>query len=336
MKPTPKYLFIGGLREDYCITPDQRVISGELGGNAVYSAVGARVWSEDVGILSRVGCNYPKLWLEHLESYDIDTHWVNILDDPQQSITFYAYLSLEERVDTNPRMHFARIGEPMPKELIGYTTSTPGQASRDEFYPLSIRPDDIRNLRHELAGAHLAPAEFLTHATLPYTLKSRNVTVLTLDPSLRYMTPDFRFDLPKLIRGVDAFMPSEMEAKSFFAPNTLDTWDMAESFGEMGCRYVIIKLGAEGLALLDLASEERWKIPAYPANVRDVTGAGDSFCGGFLVGLIETGDPLEAALRGSISASLTIEGTGALYALGRTPGLARSRLETLRSSAKRI
>lgn len=336
MKSKPKYLFIGGLREDYCITPDQRVISGELGGNAVYSAVGARLWSEAVGIVSRIGSNYPRSWLDRLESSGIDTGWVNILDEPQQSITFYAYLSLEERVDTNPLLHFSRIGQPMPKELIGYTTSTPGQGSKTEFYPLSVRPSDLEDLSHGLEGGHLAPAEFLTHSSLPLVVRSKGVSVLTIDPSLRYMNPDFRYDLPKLIQGVDAFMPSEMEARSFFAANRPDIWQMAESFGEMGCRYVIIKLGARGQALLDAASGRRWRIPAYPANVRDVTGAGDSFCGGFLVGLAETGDPVEASLRGSVSASLTVEGTGALYALGCMPGLAHSRLEALRSGVERI
>jgi ribokinase len=70
--------------------------------------------------------------------------------------------------------------------------------------------------------------------------------------------------------------------------------------------------------------------------VRDVTGAGDSFCGGFVVGLSQTGDLVESALMGSVSASLTIEGSGALYALGAAPGLKEARLEYLRGGVKRI
>jgi sugar/nucleoside kinase (ribokinase family) len=336
MKLVPKFLFIGGLRKDYCITPDQRIISGTLGGNAVYSAIGARVWTDSVAILSRIGSDYPMSWLDQLNMAGIETRWVKILTEPQQSITFYAYLSLEERVDTNPIKHYARINKPMPKELIGYTDSTSGQDSRNEYYSLSVRPSDIEGLEKAPAGVHLAPAEFLTHSTIPYTLKSMGVDILTLDPSERYMTPEFRFDLPKLIRGLDAFIPSEMEARSFFAPNTFGMWEMAERFAEMGCRYVVIKIGARGQILFDTINNVRWEIPAYPAQVRDVTGAGDSYCGGFLVGLTETADPLEAALMGTVSASLTIEGTGALYALGRTPGLAHSRIKALRTRVRRI
>jgi ribokinase len=336
MKTVSKFLFIGGLREDYCITPDQRVITGSLGGNAVYSAVGARIWTDSVGIVSRVGNNFPQRWLEQLENAGISTRWVKVLGDHHPSITFYAYLSPEERVDTNPIAHFARIGEPMPKELVGYTNSTAGQASRSEFFALSVRPSDLKESAQSALGAHLAPAEFLTHSTIPYTLKSAGVRVLTLDPSIRYMNPDFKLDLPKLIHGIDAFMPSEMEARRFFAPNPPGIWEMAKRFGEMGCRFVVIKLGARGQIVLDSSTDKRWEIPAYPTSIRDVTGAGDSYCGGFLIGLAETGDPVEAALWGTISASLTVEGTGALYALERTPGLARARLKTLRANTRRL
>lgn len=335
MKPMPNFLFIGGMREDYCITADRRVISGQLGGNAVYSAVGARIWTDNVAILSRIGIDYPSNWLHELQQVGIDVSAIKILAEPQQSITFYAYASLEQRIDTNPMKHFAEIDEPMPKKLIGYKNSTPGQDSRTELIPLSIRPGDLELLNKPCLAAHLAPAEFLTHSTVPYALRKQQVETLTLDPSVRYMTPDFKLDLPKLMQGIDAFLPSEMEARSFFAPTSPDIWRMADQFADMGCRYVVIKLGAKGQALLDATHEKRWEIPAYPAKVRDVTGAGDSFCGGFLVGLVQTGDPLEATLWGNISASLTVEGTGALYALDRTPGLAHARLKSLRTTVKR-
>ena len=61
-----RYLIIGGLREDYCITHDGRARSGVLGGNAVYAATGAALWSDSVGILGRVGSNFPLSWLEQI------------------------------------------------------------------------------------------------------------------------------------------------------------------------------------------------------------------------------------------------------------------------------
>jgi hypothetical protein len=122
--------------------------------------------------------------------------------------------------------------------------------------------------------------------------------------------PGFRRDLPDLLNGLDAFLPSLMEAEAFFRPQRLRVWEMAEAFLGMGCRIVVIKCGANGQLLLDGASRQRWDVPAYSVQPNDVTGAGDAYCGGFLAGPVETGDPLEAALRGSVSSSLVIEGTG--------------------------
>ena len=53
-----------------------------------------------------------------------------------------------------------------------------------------------------------------------------------------------------------------------------------------------------------------------------------------MVGLATTQDPLEAALMGSVSASLTIERSGALEVLASLPGLAMARRLALRSLVK--
>jgi ribokinase len=74
-------------------------------------------------------------------------------------------------------------------------------------------------------------------------------------------------------------------------------------------------------------------LPAYhkrgERRVVDVTGAGDAFCGAFLVGLYSTGDVGEAIRLGSVSASIVVEGYGALYALGQAGDSARLRLNHL-------
>ena len=50
-------------------------------------------------------------------------------------------------------------------------------------------------------------------------------------------------------------------------------------------------MGARGMRLL-LHDKENWiQIPTYPTEAVDPTGAGDAFCGGFLVGMAQTGEP---------------------------------------------
>jgi sugar/nucleoside kinase (ribokinase family) len=329
------FAFVGGLRQDYCITHDGRVFAGMLGGNALYAAVGARVWGASVGVVSRVGSDYPSAWLERLREEGFNLDGVRVLPDPQDTRTFYAYLSPDERVDTSPASHFLRVGHPLPKELLGYQHSTLQQDRRAEPGRLAVRVDDLPAWIGGAKGVHFSPGDYLTHLTVPTHLRHLGIKSLTLDPSLMYMDPGFRRDLPDLLNGLDAFLPSLMEAEAFFQPQRLRLWEMAEAFLGMGCAIVVIKCGANGQAVLDGTSGKRWDVPAYPIQPIDVTGAGDAYCGGFLAGLVQTGDPLEAALRGTVSASLVIDGTGALFALEALPGLPHARLHALRQAVGR-
>lgn len=331
-----RLIVIGGLREDYSITHDDRVRLGVLGGNAVYAAVGAAVWQAETAIISRVGSNFPLAWLERLAQAGLGIDGVQTLPEPQDTRTFYAYLSPEERVDTNPKTHFLRLGLPLPKELLDYETSTAGQEQRSRFAPLAVRPTDIEFEAGVRSAAHLAPGDYLTHSLAPARLRELGVKTVTVDPSVRYMEPGFRRELRVLVNGLDAFLPSEAEARSFFQPHPPDAWEMAEALSEFGCPIVVIKRGAAGQHVWDRAARRRWHVPAYPVRMVDVTGAGDAYCGGFLAGLQRTGDPLEAGLWGSVSASLALEGSDALHALGAAPGLAEARLEALRPSARTV
>jgi ribokinase len=335
-RESPKYLFLGGIREDYCITHTDRAISGALGGNAIYSAVGARIWSDSVGILGRIGSNFDRVKLEKIEQAGIDTSNVCVLDQPLSTVTFYAYPSPEERADVNPALHYRRINKPMPKALMDYQSSTEGQRNRNFFSPHTIRPTDIPESLRGIQGVHMAPADYLSHITIPQLFQCHGIRWITLDPSIRYMTPEFKRDLPTILHSIHVFLPSELEAREFFSQGIKDTWEIAEAFSEMGPRFVVIKRGKRGQALWDRDSKRRWLIPAYPSKIRDVTGAGDAFCGGFLVGLNETQDPVEASLRGSVSSSLVVEGSGALYALDTAPGLTQARLSALRLGLREV
>ncbi|MCS6909909.1 MAG: PfkB family carbohydrate kinase [Anaerolineales bacterium] len=329
-----KYIFAGGLREDYFIGADGKVRLREVGGNALYAAVGARIWTEHVGLLARVGSNYPAEWLKHLNERGLDTRGVKVLDTPQDTCTLHTYHSLEEREDTNSAEHFQRRGQPLPEALSGYVSSTNGQEERRRFGPLAVRPSETPRSYLHARGAHLAPCEYVVHQTLPATLRRNGVRFITCDPSVRYMQPSFSEELKQVVNGLDAFLPSEMEVRAFFGAGLKDLWQAAEAFGAMGARLVVIKLGARGQYVYETATRRKWHVPAYPARVRDVTGAGDAYCGGFLVGLAETEDPVQAALRGTASASLVVEGVGALYALDSAAGLAQARLESLRHSVR--
>ena len=186
-----RYLIIGGPREDYCITHDGRARSGVLGGNAVYAATGAALWSDSVGILGRVGSNFPLSWLEQIAAAGLDTSGVTVLPNPQDTRTFYAYRSLKERVDTNPNLHYQRAGLSIPKALTDYVSSTEGQRSKDSFGPLAFRPKDLPETADAAAAAHMAPGDYLTHSIVPARLRELGVGMVVVNPSSARSCPSF-------------------------------------------------------------------------------------------------------------------------------------------------
>jgi ribokinase len=122
-------------------------------------------------------------------------------------------------------------------------------------------------------------------------------------------------------------LPSEQEITEYFGP--ISAQEGARRLLQLGARVVVVKRGAHG-SLLHQAKEQHWRqVPVYPSSAVDTTGAGDAYCGGFLVGLTETGDLLQAALYGTVSASFIIEGFGALHSRLVTRADAEERLARL-------
>jgi len=339
-KAKPYVAIVGGLREDYFITPTGDVHLREIGGNALYAGVGAALWSrlthQIVGLLTRVGANYPTDWIKQFDDNGFDIRGIKILPDWHDTRTFYAYLSLEERVDTDPAGHFARVGHALPTELKNYHSSTEDQEDRSSFAPLALRPTDLPSSYHDIQGLHIAPCAYLTQRTLPESVRAFGVKVVTCDPSVRFMQPGNKKEIAGVVRGLEGFVPSEMEVRAYYRNSALDFWEAAAEFGAMGCKNVVIKRGANGCLLYNVETNSRWQIPAYPVTPKDVTGAGDAFGGGFMTGLVETGDPVESALRGLVSASIVIEGAGALNGLNAHPDLPPARLARLRESVRKI
>jgi ribokinase len=102
-----------------------------------------------------------------------------------------------------------------------------------------------------------------------------------------------------------------------------------------GARLVTIKHGRHGSVTYPENDLIGHRVPAIETEVRDPSGAGDAFCGGFAVGLWESHDPLVAAQYGTVSASFVIEAFGALYAMSIDADSPRDRLSALSEKASR-
>jgi len=337
-RASPRYLFIGQLNRNFVILPSGNLNLDRPGGNVLYAAVGLAVWEPDPppGLVARVGEDYPREWLDLIARHKLDTRGVRILPEPVDLRSFVAYNENRSRSKDDPVTHFARLGEAFPRSLLGYRDHAENLASRTRLLPTSLRQADIPADFLDATAAHLCPLDYLTHSVMPAVLRQAEFTTVTLDPSAGYMNPIYWGDLPALVTGLTAFLPSEEEIRSLFEGRSSDLWEMAEALAAYGCEIIVIKRGESGQFLYDATTHRRWEIPSYPVRAVDPTGVGDAFCGGFLAGYRKTYDPLEAVLYGSISASFVLEGDTPFYALDALPGLAEARLEALHQSIRKV
>lgn len=333
-----RYVLLGQLRRNYIITSTGKSYLDVLGGNLIYAAVGLSLWGPESrpGLVARVGEDFPRDWLDEIEHSGFDIRGIRIVPEALELRTFYAYSDRSTRTEDDPVSHFAKHGLSFPKSLLGYRSPGITFDSRVKLQPISLRQGDIPEEYLDGSAAHLCPVDYLTQSLIPAVLRQAGFTTITVDPSPGMMTPTFWDEIPALVTGLTAFIASEEEVLSLFHGRSKDLWEIAEALASYGCEYIVIKRGESGQILYDGGSRNRWEISSYPSNVVDPTGAGDAFCGGFLIGYRRTYDPIEAVLYGNISASLTVEGSGPFYAQDALPGLAQARLGAVRETVRKI
>jgi sugar/nucleoside kinase (ribokinase family) len=140
-------------------------------------------------------------------------------------------------------------------------------------------------------------------------------------------------ELKRLLQRINALILNEGEAKMLTKCDNLAV--AAEELLKMGPKVIIIKKGSHGAILLE--SGGGWfTLPAYPTkNVKDPTGAGDSFAGalmGYLasVGKADTRYLRTAIAYGTVTASLVIEGFSLSAVVAVSRSVIDARLEQLR------
>lgn len=142
-----------------------------------------------------------------------------------------------------------------------------------------------------------------------------------------------RDELVEVVGKCDMLTLNESEARLFTGKDSLS--DAAEALLEMGPGFVLIKKGESGSMLV--SREESFSIPAYKLDsFKDPTGAGDTFAGGLMGALAESGTADEEAVRqamqyGSVTAAFGVEE----FSLERLAVLDRARIDD-RLSAFRL
>ncbi|HZW02792.1 MAG TPA: carbohydrate kinase family protein, partial [Anaerolineaceae bacterium] len=307
--PFLRFIIAGQLRRDYILLPGGAGHLDAAGGSLLYAAAGLGLWENNAGLIARIGEDFPQEWVEAIAARGFDIRGIHILPQEIDLRWFAAYPDGETRQTGNIVSHFARLGVPFPKTLLGYTEPTQTQDSRNQPTVHTLRLNDFPEDYLDATAAHLCPLDYLSHSLLPPALRRGHVSTITLDPGAGYMDPIHWDEVPLILNGLTAFLCSEEKLTNLFQGRSTDLWEMAEALAGYGCDLIVIKRGRRGQYLYDHSRRARWTIPAYPAKVVDPTGAGDAFCGGFLVGFRNTYQPLDACLCGNVSASFVVEGS---------------------------
>lgn len=324
----PQLLVFGNLTREYLLPPSGPPRLDVPGGNLLYAGAGARIWAaeSEIGLVGRVGNDYPRAWLNEVKARGLDTSGVKILPQNLDVREFLSYSETFELTRINPISQFARRELTFPKTLLGY--QPPEERTPDPAARLLVTdiPEEYLSSR----GALLCPMDLSVQNQLIAGLKRGSTHTFILNPSLGDMNPKVKRELPAFLNGVTALLVSQEKLRDLFWGETHDLWEMADAVSLYGCEYVVVKCGAMGQFLFVPGTGRRYEIPAYPARIADPTGVGSAFDGGFLAGFCKNYDPLEGVLYGSVSASLKLEGNGVFYPLDVLPGLAEARLNVVR------
>lgn len=296
--PRPELWVLGNLTIDDVVHCDGRVAMGMCGGNAIYAALGARMWSDRVGLSARVGPDYSPAHLDTLRSAGID---LQLLPVSRPSIHNWA---LYEGSDVRRFIPWLSSGTHLEQ---------------------SLSPAEVPSVARSARVCHVAPMPLNVQAALVRDLNDAGPLV-SLDPHDEYVGGKAA-DLTALLPLVAMFLPSRQEARLIYGRD--DPSAAARAFAAAGPRAVVIKLGADGCLICEAGSSTVHYVPALPVNAVDPTGAGDAFCGAFGVVYGRTGDALAAALHASVAASFIVEHLGATSVLPLDPVEARDRLRQL-------
>ena len=117
-------------------------------------------------------------------------------------------------------------------------------------------------------------------------------------------------DTDRILGVCGLFLPNRDEAQAITGESGLA--EMLRALRDRCPGTVIVKCGPEGSTFLN--EDTVVVVEALPVHVDSAVGAGDVFDAGVISGLLETGDPVSAAIRGTAAASLYISRASSRFA----------------------
>jgi len=296
-------IFAGTIGLDDIETPFGKV-KGVLGGSGVYSAYAASFFAKP-GIVSIAGEDLPAEHIRALESRGISLKGVERKGRNFRWEGFYEFDMNEAKTLRTELNVLTEFDPKLPEEY---------RKARYIFLA-NVDPDiQLKVLKQ------IERPEFVVMDTMNFWIEHK------------------REEIIKVMKKVDVIVLNDGEARQLF--NTVNLIQAANEALKYAKKAVVIKKGEHG-ALLFVKEDGKirhFNAPGYPLeNVKDPTGCGDSFGGGFIGFIAKTKDHSDANLRkaviyGSVIASFNAED----FSLNRQKKLTKEEIEKRFSEMKEI
>lgn len=270
-----KLLVVGSVALDTVKTPFGEV-SEVLGGSATYFATAASYFTT-VDLIAVVGEDFPPQHLTFLKSRGIDL----------------------TGLDRRPGSTFRWKGE--------YTHQL------NEAHTLDTKLNVFETFRPQIPPSYQSPEVLFLGNIDPElqfdVLTKVNRPALVACDTMNFWISGKRDALWRVLERVDILIINDGEARALGGDSNLVK--VARTVLARGPRHLIVKRGEYGVLLF--TEKQVFGAPAFPLEeVRDPTGAGDTFAGGFLGYLAATGNRSfdaikQAIIFGSVMASFTVE-----------------------------
>lgn len=272
-----------------------------LGGSATYFSTSASFFT-DVSLVAVVGEDFPEEHVEFLKTREINTEGLQRIPGKTFHWTGKYGYDLNE----------AQTLETQLNVLTEFDPKLPQSYCNAEYLFLAnIDPDLQMQVLEQVKQPKLIACD-----TMNFWISSK---------------PDA---LKKVLKKVDVVVINEGEARQFTGEANLVK--AARSIIALGCQRLVVKRGEYGVLMF--TADSVFAAPAYPLEeVFDPTGAGDTFAGGFMGYLANTGDTSEEGIRqaiifGSVMASFNVED----FSLERMKRLTYEEIETRYKSFKSL
>lgn len=291
-------LVVGSVAFDAIETPFGKT-DKIIGGAGTYISLASSYFTQNIGLVSVVGDDFPQETINHMNSRGINTEGLEVKQGEKSFFWSGKYHN-----DMNSR-------DTLATELNVLA----------DFKP--VVPAAFKN------------ADFLMLGNLTPSIQLDVIQQMEKRPSLIIMdTMNFWMDialdeLKETLKHVDVLTINDEEARQLSGEYSLTK--AAKVITAMGPKYLVIKKGEHG-ALLFNKAKEVFFAPALPLEeVFDPTGAGDTFAGGFVGYLAKTKDisfanMKRAVIYGSALASFCVEKFGTERLLDLSPSAVSSRV----------